>query len=572
MKTLTLLLLLLAFLNACHSARTEHPSLSRAEQIMNAHPDSALSLLENIQQPEMLSAEDYATWCLLLTQAQDKKDGKHTSDSLINVAVKYFEKRKDPLHYAKALYYKGRVCQELGENEDALTFYLRARNEIEEINDYNLLFLICSHLGTLYGHMEMKKEALSAYQESYKYAVMDKDSSAISYSLSYIGRIYGLNKNWESSIVNYKQAVRIAEAIRDSSALWLSMKELSMIYIRDRKFSEASTCLSKLDDNWAKKGFVKDIGRFYLTIGNLYRLQEDIDNAVIYLNKALVTNNIYTRRDIYLCFYYLYETSGEYKKAVDYNNLYKKCVDSIQPEEYKKSFREITAKYENEKLLNANNELKWKQKQRVWVGILIFVGLILTVAYLSRVLKQKKEEICSYQDRLEHNRLQIKQYEENIANLTSQMETNKEELKRLLVDRAKNSDLIEKNEKAYRQLSAEKQNLLQELEELNKKYSHFLLADLRKKPHVLTSEDWKELFLEVNILYVDFIKRLRSEHPKLTFDDIKYCCLFKLSFSIPEIAIMMNVQSSSVSRRKLRIKEHFQKMENFNLDTYIHQF
>ena len=39
-----------------------------------------------------------------------------------------------------------------------------------------------------------------------------------------------------------------------------------------------------------------------------------------------------------------------------------------------------------------------------------------------------------------------------------------------------------------------------------------------------------------------------------------------------EIAIMMNVQSSSVSRRKLRIKKHFRENENFNLDAYIHQF
>ena len=567
-----ILFLFIVSLTACQKQSHILPLLQEAETLMDSRPDSSLCLLESVQSPENLSAAEYATWCLLVTQARDKNYVEHTSDSVIGVAVRYFEKYGPQDKYGKSLYYKGRVCQDLGKREDALTFYLKARDEIEELKNYNLLFLICSHLGTLYGYLEMKEEALSAYQESYKYAVLDKDSSSISYSLSYIGRVYGLYKNWDSSIANYKQAVRIAESIRDSSALWLAMKELSSAYIRDRKFNEASTCLSKIDDNWGRDGIVKDLGRLYLTIGNLYRLEEDYDNAAIYLNKALETSNIYTRREIYLCFYYLYETSGEYKKAIDYNNLYKECADAIQANEYQKNLREITAKYENEKLLNANTELKWKQKQRVWVGILILMGLILSVVYLSHVLKQKKEEICSYQDRLEHNRLQIQEYEDKIANLTLQMKTNEEELKLLRVNSVKNSDLIERKEKANIQLSAEIQNLLQALEKLNKKYPYFLLADLREKPYVLADEDWKELFIEINIIYVDFIKRLQSEYPLLTFDDIKYCCLFKLSFSMAEIALMMNVKPSSVSRRKLRIKEHFQKMENFNLETYIHQF
>lgn len=568
----SIFLLLILSLVACRQHPHVRPLLQEAETLMPDRPDSTLILLESVPSPEKLSAEDYATWCLLITQARDKNYVEHTSDSVIDVAVRYFEKQGPKDRYGKALYYKGRACQELGKREDALIFYLKARDEIKELKDYNLLFLICSHLGTLYGYQDMKKEALDAYRESYKYAVLDKDSSSISYSLSYIGRVYGLYKNWNSSIANYKQAVRIAESIRDSSALWLAMKELSSAYIRYRKFNEASTCLSKIDGNWGKNRIVKDIGRFYLTIGNLYRLKEDNDNAISYLKKALETSNVYTRREIYQCFYYLYETSGDYKKAIGYNNLYKECADSIQADEYRKTLHKIAAKYENEKLLRVNNELKWKQKQRVWLGILILMGLIFSIVYLSHVLKQKKEEICLYQDRLEHKRLQIQEYEDNIANLASRMETNEEERRRLLADKSKNSDLIEQKEKAYRQLSVEKQNLLQALEKLNKKYPYSLLADLRKKSYVLTNEDWEKLFIEINIIYVDFIKRLQNKHPKLTFDDIKYCCLFKLSFSITEVAIIMNVQPSSVSRRKLRIKEHFSKDENFNLDIYIHQF
>ena len=59
---------------------------------MGSRPDSSLILLESIPSPEKLSEEDYATWCLLMTQARDK-NVEHMTNSVIGVAVRYFEKQ-----------------------------------------------------------------------------------------------------------------------------------------------------------------------------------------------------------------------------------------------------------------------------------------------------------------------------------------------------------------------------------------------------------------------------------------------------------------------------------------------
>ena len=96
---------------ACHP-RTERPTLERTEAWMDSHPDSAQQLLEAIPQPERLSEKEYATWCLLVTQARDKNYVVHTSDSVIDVAVRYFGEREEPQLYSKALYYKGRIWQD----------------------------------------------------------------------------------------------------------------------------------------------------------------------------------------------------------------------------------------------------------------------------------------------------------------------------------------------------------------------------------------------------------------------------------------------------------------------------
>lgn len=101
--------LLFFCLVACNEGSDMVLLLNKAEMYMSEKPDSALSLLDSIIQPEDLSNEQYALWCLLYTQAQDKNWIEHTSDSIINVAVEYFKEKNDPHRKAQAYYCQGRV-------------------------------------------------------------------------------------------------------------------------------------------------------------------------------------------------------------------------------------------------------------------------------------------------------------------------------------------------------------------------------------------------------------------------------------------------------------------------------
>ena len=568
-------LLLFVSLFACRQDSRVRFCLEEAERLMESRPDSSLSLLESLCSPEKLPSEDYATWCLLLTQARDKNYLEHTSDSVIEVAVRYFEEHGPKDKYGRALYYKGRVCQELGKREDALNFYLQARDKIVDLKDYNSLFLICSHLGTLYAYQEMKEEALEAYRESYNYAVWDKDGSSISYSLSYMGRVHGLYQNWDSSIICYKKAIEIATSIYDISALRLSLKELATIYIRTRQSEAALSCLDRIE-SLVEKGIFKDPTRLYLTFGDLYRLNDDFVQAEFYLNKALKTNNLYTKRDAYMCFYYLNESHKDYKKAIYYNNLYKECVDSIRQETYQKNFQEITAKYGNEKLLNINNELKWQLKYRFFTGLLFTIVAILLLIRLYNILKRKNEEhsslekqICSYQAELDEKKRLLQENVDEAKILNTQIEEYEKKLQQVFEE-----------ETLFKEKSEiEKSTLLNKMESMFAKQRSRdvmpnIIVRLKKHPYFLDDTDWKELLTTLDSVTDNFSVRLRNTHPVLTTDDIKYCCLLKLDFSISEIAIMMNVKSTTVSRRKVRIKEHLDKIAlgETDLDTYIRNF
>ena len=74
-------IILFLFMGACHN-HPQAPMLLEVEKIIEEQPDSALSILNKIENINQLSEKDHATYCLLLTQAQDLNYITHTSDSL----------------------------------------------------------------------------------------------------------------------------------------------------------------------------------------------------------------------------------------------------------------------------------------------------------------------------------------------------------------------------------------------------------------------------------------------------------------------------------------------------------
>lgn len=123
----SLLLVLLGFV-FFGSKKGEVTALLRvAEKSIEKEPDKALILLDSIQQMEELSEQQQALWCLLYTSVLDRKQIKHTSDSLIQIAVSYYEKNDLPERKMQAYYYYyGIALQDLNDAIQAQDYYLRA--------------------------------------------------------------------------------------------------------------------------------------------------------------------------------------------------------------------------------------------------------------------------------------------------------------------------------------------------------------------------------------------------------------------------------------------------------------
>lgn len=76
-----------------------------ADSLMQTYPDSALQLLEGISVPQKMGKANRAWYALLLTQARYKNYVPLKDDSLIRIAVDYYENGRSKERLAKSYFY-----------------------------------------------------------------------------------------------------------------------------------------------------------------------------------------------------------------------------------------------------------------------------------------------------------------------------------------------------------------------------------------------------------------------------------------------------------------------------------
>ena len=583
MKQTIYCLLFLCLLTGCYPSMK--PQLEEAEALLTENPDSAYRLLQTIERPERHSKAEYATWCLLTTQAADKSFREHTSDSLIQVAVRYFSKQHDPDRLATALYTQGRVEKELGENEEAAQSFVKALDVAKGGEDYELQFLASSQLGSIYAYSKLIDKARIAYEQALHFAELAQDSSSISYAHVYLGRIYGLQNDWNEAVHAYQKAITIASQAQSIPALQLGLNELATVYCRTQSYQNAFDCIQRLQD-LADKSIATNQAITYLNIGDLYRLMSYYDLAIPYLEKALNTKNLYTKRSTYQCFYYLYTEQQNYKKAIEYNNLYWVCNDSIQEIEKQKEIIAVEKKYNNEKLLNEKQQLELKQNKILLIGCGIFLFIIivflLTYADKKRIIARLFEELNNVQCQIVEKERTIANYQQEMTVL-SQKQSNFNDWQQTKNNMDVEIKQLHQQIKALKQRQSEilirlnhRNDQIQQYEKIIKRKENIpdILTRI-KKTNRIEEIEWPELIAHIDALHCQFSARLKKAYPELTDTDIRLCSLIKLGYDRKEQIELLALNEDSFYKRKQRLRKRIDKNKKWGkgeLESFIRSF
>ena len=119
-RTIALIAILTALLAACTETTGYNTTLVQADSLMASHPDSALRMLQGIPAESLKTKADRAYHALLLTQARDKNYIVQTDDSLIRIAVRYYDSMRDNRMQARVYYLWGSVCRDKNRQTEAI--------------------------------------------------------------------------------------------------------------------------------------------------------------------------------------------------------------------------------------------------------------------------------------------------------------------------------------------------------------------------------------------------------------------------------------------------------------------
>ena len=579
----------------CRKSKEEAlPSgLTHAEAIIWDEPERALALLDTLT----VSPDDdypYATWCLLYTQAQNRNEIKYTSDSLIRVAVHYFEPRDDIHRKAMTWFYAGRVYFDLRETVKAADFYIKARAAALQTSDHRLQHLICLNYGWLCLRQMALDQAEELFSEAYSHAEKSGVNKYRVAALDYMGRYQAFNQQMDSAALLLEQSVGLARQIGDSSSLRMALNDAAIAYYRIERYDRAISYLREAIRIGLSINKM-DLYPEYSNLGDIYRFLNKNDSAVHYLNKALDTNNIYSLRSCYFSLADINRLTKNWKAAVHYTDLFWQYTDSIVQINHHKEITESHARSEFQRLENINSQLAI-EKSNVLKGGLTLLGcilgsILLLTYFFQRKLLQTERFKQAVQNRLKEqlriyraNEQAINKNNETIHAITEQLARRPELEKQqdmqdnLLVLTRNHNELLQQQNQ---QLSGEINNYLQTLQEkettrgaheqiiqqnqvLQKNVLQIekglllqmqLTGELKKAPKYLTDEMKNSLTKEIELLYPGFTNRLSKQYARLSEIEFLTCTLIKLQFTSSEIGIMTNVGAESVTRRKYRIKE-----------------
>lgn len=570
LQNITSLVAIVLFLimGACNN-HPQAPILLEVEKIIEEQPDSALSILNKVENINQLSEKDPATYCLLLTQAQDLNYITHTSDSLIKIAATYFEKSNDKHKASLSYYYMGRVNTDLHDALKAQEFYLKALEIGEKTKDYHLLAKICNNLGTLYNYQDIYDLALPMQKKALYYINMEQkqDTVNMSYILRNTARTFTLMNLEDSAVIYHKQALKYSRPYNISSIL----VDLGNIYIYKNEYVEAKKYIDLAQNSTT---ILKTLYPIYLSKGKLLSAMGQLDSAKYYLTQCSQSSNIYTQAG---SLYHLAQVAlkeNDLNNYVKYTETYSTLRDSITKHSHFENIRIAQSMFNYQRIAKEKDQFEKKAAQRMIFIYQVIIIFFLTIAIFIFIFKREKikkkrltelkeEQYKRSQQYIENNNKQIFQLTETLHSKQEEMS----EVERQLYE-ARKLMLEMENRQIF-----EKQGTILLLEKDFHNSSIYIRIH-REDDIQLSPSEWEELHQLIDATYPDFTNRLIRLYPQISIEEIHICYLVKMQLSIKKIAFIMHITSSGVSQCRRRLYKKFtgepQNTEKF--DRFIADF
>ena len=527
-------------------------TLLRIDSLMQHDADSALQTLLSFRTERGTSFEfNNNYWSLLISEALYKTDNLQLNrfvgietchGASLQDAMQYFDslytnypKNNDlALLTARSHYMNGVGYYENDSVIEACKEYLKTLKIMEnhfddsELNGFKAKFmgLTCTRLGELFYNNDIAKASLDFYKSALKYYIVVKNYS-LANPYRNIGSAYYLNHQPNSALFYYRKARLIAKATNKTFVYSATLSESAPIYYElgyiDSAFVMIRKALSLPCSEDAR------LARYY-TLGSLYAKENMYDSAIVCLERSVKRNSYATQTSSSELLMNCYQALGDTVKASYYKSIYGNYFSKYRNNA--EITTELTKLYDDyqQKQLDKVDLLKRQHQYRVYSIVLsVVILLIACIIVISRIKVHKTINKSN-------NDLAIK--DKALADLKRRMQAN---------------PFI--NEPICKSI----------LEIANKERFKSKVPCVTYKEYALSKEQLLALKEAIDRHCDNFTQWICKDYPRLTVDDVDYCCLYYLGLKETDISALMQREYPTVGERSRKLKCIFNSNEQLSI-------
>ena len=498
-----------------------------ADSLIEPRPDSAYTILKTIVPDELSGKGNRALYALLLTQAEYKLFDSVATDSLIDVAVDYYQSGRDAEKRTRSYLYKSAEQLSSGDQVSALEWLKRAES-VADTSDYALLGRINNWMAKIYAmnyiqndkRLEKYRKALYYYKKAGKKRMEFSTASQLG---AHFRRV-----NQDSARKYLNEGVAIAKETKDSAAYYRVLRFIARNYELSSEY-EKEKDLSVYIIRYGRK-YLYDNNSYY-DAAYAYAKLGMPDSARYYLNledKHPLTEEEKVSREAALKEIALQE--GDYRQAYQSVVWSRDFTDSINSISLQRQLFSIEKRFDKKQAEYRNLELK--QERTLWSALFFCVTTVCLV--LAIVIVRR------------HHRL--REYRQLVEQVQGE-------------NRSMKSRLFEQLEEDVRLESAFSGLLdnIRELIDMSYRYADQpVLFSKKFKERIqkskLPDDFWRDFRYFVDMKYGRVLSRLQEAYPELSDEELHFVGLMCCGFSYVEIAVCMGYSNPNyVNTKKARI-------------------
>lgn len=537
MKLTHYLLLLLCLCCLSCGSRTDYPNLLvKADSLIDACPDSALTLLHSIP-PSALEEGDRMRHRLLTVEAECRNGQMPASDSLLLPVIGYFHRTGDVFWEARGEYNRGYILHKLRQSGQALEIFQRVKIQMEQCGNTWWLGRTYGRMAYIYHSQGMYSQADSLYRKTEQLAVQVGDTALWLETLDRrsVHLIAQGEEHYREAETQLLKACQLAHHKLFLKNKIRCMLTLSQLY---SYMEDGRRALWFAREAWLQE---PDTTRTYMSgllTGEAYYQLNRYDSAIIWFEKTIAYRpSLAVRSAAYMRLADIAEEQGDAEKALAYQKKYQQAETELTEQSQVTEIR-LTEQSQ------AHRQEQVQMKQLILICLAAIGALAVCIVLLLGRRARERKRLRGQMDALMKF-----WWREHRVLLSAEPSVVEPEIVLLPFNEPKEvhplidfDDLVSHLRET--ELYAKVTRILSYHQSYNDYEEHF------------TVEDQNELLNLINRFTDGFITRLEKQ-VSLSEKDLRFCGLHLLGLSTQDIAILLEKDRSGIYKRQKRLLHQY---------------